>query len=93
VTDSYHSSGDPAVQLAGLDGIGNKTAERLEDLGITKVRHLAHADAEQLASALAANDPRWKAETWRQRAGAWIATAQAHVSSQDISGESRQVVS
>jgi hypothetical protein len=88
MTDSYHSSGDPAIQQAGLNGIGNKTAERLEDVGITTVRQLAHAEVEQLASALAANDPRWKAETWRQRAAAWIATAQAHESNE--SGQTTQ---
>ena len=78
MTDPHHSSGDSAIDQAGLDGIGDKTAERLEDVGVTTVRQLAQADVEQLATDLAANGPQWRAETWHQRARAWIGIAQAY---------------
>lgn len=72
---------DDVICDAGFDGIGRRTAEHLEAVGIASVRQLAEANAADLAAALGPSFPNLRTETLGARAERWISQARERVRS------------
>lgn len=66
---------DELLRDAAIEGIGDRTADKLAGADITSVRELAAADADELAVALRDSFPRIRAETLRERTARWILLA------------------
>jgi Domain of unknown function (DUF4332) len=66
---------DDLLVDADIDGIGDRTAQRLEAVGITSVGELADANAAELAGLLADGFPRLKMGTLQRKVARWIALA------------------
>jgi hypothetical protein len=74
--DDIPLSGNEPIKQAGLPGIGEARAARLEAAGVTTVGELANADIDRLANELTGHFKQWKAETLRQRVTEWVALGQ-----------------
>ena len=72
---------DDVICDAGFDGIGRRTAEHLEAVGIASVRQLAEANATDLAAALEPSFPNLRTETLGARAERWISQARERLRS------------
>jgi len=76
MTNDVLTSGEELIKEAGIEGIGSRTAERLDAVGIASIDQLAEAEPARLAESLAPDYPKLRAETLRQRVDHWVRLAQ-----------------
>ncbi len=79
MTNAVLTSGDELIKQAGIEGIGSRTADRLEAVGISSVVQLADADAGQLADTLSRSYSQLKLATLRQKVDQWVSLARERV--------------
>jgi hypothetical protein len=72
---------DDLISDAGFDGIGRRTAQHLESVGLSTVRQLADAHAPELATALEPSFPNLRPDTLGARVEQWIEQARHRVHS------------
>ena len=74
---------DDLIGDAGFDGIGRRTTQHLESVGLTTVRQLADARAPELVTALEPSFPNLRPDTLGARVEHWIEQARDRLYSAD----------